>query len=156
MKTAKKSAVLLLALAMVFAFFGLTASAEELTFGDYTYVVLDDGSVKITAYNGTETAVTVPDTIEEKAVTVIGAGAFDQKETIESLVIPGSVAELETGAVSFCPKLEGITVQEGQLQQIGLQHQQHHTPAGELHDLLLVPGHQVEISGVVRHLKTLQ
>lgn len=119
MKTAKKSAVLLLALAMVFAFFGLTASAEELTFGDYTYVILDDGSVKITAYNGTETAVTVPDTIEEKAVTVIGAGAFDQKETIESLVIPGSVAELETGAVSFCPKLESITVQEGQLQQIG-------------------------------------
>lgn len=115
---AKKAAVLILALVTVFTIFGLTASAEELTSGDYCYVLLEDGTVKITAYNGSEAAVTVPDTIDGRTVTVIGAGAFDQAATVESLVIPGCVKELETGAVSLCAKINSITIQEGELTEL--------------------------------------
>ena len=119
MKTTKKSAVLILALAMVLMLFGITASAEgELTFGDYSYVLLEDGSVKIIAYNGTEAAVTVPDKIDEKDVTVIGGGTFDQNSTIESLVIPGSVKTIESNAVTFCTKLNTVTINEGALTEI--------------------------------------
>lgn len=119
MKTAKKSAVLLLALAMVLAFFGLTASAEELTSGDYSYVLLEDGTVKITAYNGTEKEVTVPDTIDEKSVTVIGSYAFNAEAELESLVIPGSVRELESNGIYGCDKLTSVTIQEGVLEALG-------------------------------------
>lgn len=115
---AKKAAVLILALVTVFTLFGLTASAEELASGDYGYVLLEDGTVKITAYNGSEAAVTVPDTIDGRTVTVIGAGAFDQAATVESLVIPGCVKELETGAVSLCAKINSITIQEGELTEL--------------------------------------
>ena len=119
MKTTKKSAVLILALAMVFMLFGITASAEgELTFGDYSYVLLEDGSVKITAYNGTEVAVTVPDKIDEKDVTVIGGGTFDQNSVIESLVLPGSVKTVEDNAVTFCSKLNTVTINEGALTEL--------------------------------------
>lgn len=50
------------------------AGAE--TFGDYEYSVLDDGTVKITGYNGSAETVVIPDTIDGKSVTSIGNGAF--------------------------------------------------------------------------------
>lgn len=118
MKTLKKASVLMLCFALTVMLFGFSVSAEELISGDYTYVILEDGTAKITAYNGADVDVTVPDKIEELDVTVIGAGAFDQKGDIESLVIPGSVKELETGAVNFCTKLESITINEGALSEI--------------------------------------
>lgn len=118
MKTLKKASVLMLCFALTVMLFGFSASAEELISGDYTYVILEDGTAKITAYNGADVDVTVPDKIEELDVTVIGAGAFDQKGDIESLVIPGSVKELETDAVNFCTKLESITINEGALSEI--------------------------------------
>lgn len=116
---AKKAAVLILALVTVFTLFGLTASAEELTSGDYSYVLLEDGTVKITAYNGTEKEVTVPDTIDEKAVTVIGRYAFNGEAELESLVIPGSVKEIEDNGIYGCEGLTTVTVQEGALEALG-------------------------------------
>ena len=39
----------------------LTAFAE--TYGDYEYEILDDGTVEISKYNGSEASVTIPSTI---------------------------------------------------------------------------------------------
>ncbi len=117
-KNFKRTATLLMCFALTLVLLGFTASAEELIFGDYNYVILDDGSVKITEYNGTEAAVTVPDKIDGKDVTVIGAGAFSQNSGIESLVIPGSVKAIDWNAVTFCTKLNTVTIQEGALTEI--------------------------------------
>lgn len=117
-KTFRNTAAFLMCLMLTVLLFGFTVSAEEFVWGDYSYVLLESGAVKITAYNGEEKAVTIPETIDEKDVTVIGASAFEQKTDLERLVIPGGINELEAGAISFCPKLESITIYEGTLQTI--------------------------------------
>ena len=58
----------------------ITASAEAVS-GDYTYEELSNGTVSITKYNGTDTSVTIPSTINGKTVTRIGDNAFIKKTT---------------------------------------------------------------------------
>ena len=65
------------------------AGAE--TFGDYEYSVLDDGTVKITGYNGSAETVVIPDTIDGKSVTSIGNGAFEDCTSLTSVTIPDGV-----------------------------------------------------------------
>ncbi len=114
----KTTATVLMSLVLTVLLFGFTVSAEELTFGDYSYVLLEDGSVKIAAYNGKATAVAVPGKIDGKDVTVIGSGAFSQNNTINSLVIPGSVKTIDNNAVTFCTKLNTVTINEGALTEL--------------------------------------
>lgn len=42
------------------------AGAEALVDGDWKYVVLEDGTVEITDYNGKDTQLTIPRTIARK------------------------------------------------------------------------------------------
>ena len=51
-KTFRNTAVFLMCLMLTVLLFGFTVSAEEFVWGDYSYVLLESGAVKITAYNG--------------------------------------------------------------------------------------------------------
>ena len=66
--------VLLLASTLVLPSAALRASAE--TYVDFKYTVLDNGKVKITGYTGSSENVTIPSSIDGKAVTLIGQYAF--------------------------------------------------------------------------------
>jgi hypothetical protein len=85
----------------------ITASAE--TFGDYNYTVLDDGTVKIGAYIGSDEEVNIPSTIEGKKVTSIGKGAFYDCTSLESVTIPNSVTSIGDWAFYNCSGLTSIT-----------------------------------------------
>ena len=51
------------------------SSKETLTSGDYSYT-LDGDNATITKYNGSETAVTIPDKLDGHTVTTLGSGTF--------------------------------------------------------------------------------
>ena len=91
----------------------ITASADNLVYGDYTYSVLNDGTVRIMSYNGTDTELVIPDTIDGKSVTAIRNYAFSTNSTRKSLTsvtIPNSVTSIGDYAFSECKNLTSITI----------------------------------------------
>ena len=87
------------------------AGAE--TFGDYEYSVLDDGTVKITGYNGSAETVVIPDTIDGKSVTSIGNGSFEDCTSLTSVTIPDGVKCIGHSAFYECTSLKSITIPDG-------------------------------------------
>lgn len=67
------------------------SSGEALVFGDYGYEILDDGTVTITGYTGSETEIVIPSEIEGKSVTSIGDWAFYSCTGLTSVTISDSV-----------------------------------------------------------------
>lgn len=77
---------------------------------DYEYELYET-YVKIIHYLGTETVVTIPQTIEDKPVTVIGSFCFhDTEAEITGVNIPDSIIEIEEGAFYLAESLVSITV----------------------------------------------
>lgn len=98
-------------------------AGATLTYGDFNYTVLDDGTVEITSYNGSDDDVVIPNTIKGKKVTSIGERAFvDYVENtgtsgdhcvgldITSVVIPEGVTNIGDDAFCHCANLKSITV----------------------------------------------
>ena len=88
----------------------LTASAETLTYGNYEYELLDNGTVGITRYIGEDTKLTIPSKIGGKSVTSIGDGAFKYCRTLTSITIPNSVTSISDWAFYECTHLTSITI----------------------------------------------
>lgn len=60
---------------------------------------LDDGGVELVFYNGSDTNVTIPNTIGGKPITAIGDGAFSSKGNVESVTLPSTVQTI--GSLAF-------------------------------------------------------
>ena len=85
--------------------------AGAVTYGDFEYRVLDDGTVEITDYNGWEAEkVDIPEKIDGKSVTRIGANAFEYCSNITSITIPDSVTSIYSYAFRYCTSLKSITI----------------------------------------------
>ena len=82
------------------------AQIEVLTSGDYTYVVLEDGTAEITKYKGKAETLTVPAKLRGYTVTGIGDRAFYACFELEEIEIPPNVTEVEDGAFIECRKLK--------------------------------------------------
>ena len=91
--------------------FSLSASAE--TSGDYEYSILDDGTVEITKYKGSDIEVEIPSDIDNKKVTSIGNCAFINDMYLKSVTIPEGVTNIGEGAFSSCQYLANVTIPEG-------------------------------------------
>ena len=81
MKNLLKTALCLL-LCVLFALPALAEEGEELTCGDYTYVLLKDGGARITDYDGEDAELTVPDELDGHPVREIREGAFAYCDTL--------------------------------------------------------------------------
>lgn len=77
--------------------------------GDYSYWI-QDGTVEITGYSGSDTKITIPSTIEDYTVTSIGYVAFRGNENIESISIPNGVTDIGIGAFADCTNLTNINI----------------------------------------------
>ncbi len=119
----RKSIVTLLSLALVMAMLpmaGITALAEDyssFTDDGFEYYI-SDGAVSIISYSGKATNLTIPSEIEGCPVTVIGEWAFENCDTLVSVVIPDTVTTIGTCAFAYCDALTTVTIPEG-VQSIG-------------------------------------
>ena len=80
------------------------------TYGDFEYDVLDDGTVEITDYNGSAEKVDIPEKIDGKSVTRIGANAFEYCASLTNVAIPNGVTNIGYGAFYHCTSLTSITI----------------------------------------------
>ncbi|MBD5135524.1 MAG: leucine-rich repeat protein [Lachnospiraceae bacterium] len=79
-------------------------------YGDYYYNVLDDGTIEIVGYAGMGEIADVPELIDGKPVTKIGADAFIHNSYIKAVNIPDSVRQIGENAFSNCHNLRSISL----------------------------------------------
>ena len=77
---------------------------------DFEYSLLDDGTIEITKYIGSESDVVIPDEIYGKKVTSIGEFAFSNNAGLTGIKIPDSVTSIGYMAFSGCTGLTSITM----------------------------------------------
>ena len=82
-----------------------SAAADEptvYTSGNYKYILLDDGTVKITRYTGQATELTIPAKLDSHSVTAIGAYFLSTDsfamDRVTTVTIPDSVTTIEEKA----------------------------------------------------------
>lgn len=89
---------------------------------DYSYEILSDGTLRLYQYEGTDTNIVVPDTIDGRKVTVLGNSTFQyctQASDIESVTLPDSLTTIEKNAFYNCEKLKSVTIPQN-VSSIGL------------------------------------
>ncbi len=85
---------------------------------DFSYTLDANGNATITAYNGSESNLTIPSTIEGHNVVTIGKHAFDESRnstnghTIKNLVISEGIQRIELLAFVKCTNLETVKLPE--------------------------------------------
>ncbi len=85
---------------------------------DFSYTLDASGNATITAYNGNETNLTIPSTIDGHNVVTIGSHAFDESRnstnghTIKNLVISEGIERIESLAFAKCNNLETVKLPE--------------------------------------------
>ena len=91
-------------------------AGAALTYGDYNYTVLSDGTVEISKYIGDDVDVVIPSKIKGKKVSSIGSYAFKKEYfdgpglDIKSVVIPEGVTNIGLAAFEECEYLEKVTI----------------------------------------------
>lgn len=84
----------------------LEASAQEFTY------TINNNRICITKWNGTGADLIIPDSIEEKPVTEIASGAFENAATLETVVLPAQSIRLRNNAFKNCTALRQVTIQK--------------------------------------------
>ena len=70
--------------------------------------VVDDGT--LVGYNGTDTDVIVPETVDGQTITAINLFAFSSNENINSIILPDSITEIGSQAFASCANLKKIVL----------------------------------------------
>lgn len=77
--------------------------------GDWTYTVSGNAAT-IIAYTGSDSEVTIPDTLGGVAVTAVGDRAFSYCRNITRIVMPNTIRTLGVSAFEQCISLKNITL----------------------------------------------
>ncbi|MBO4866365.1 MAG: leucine-rich repeat domain-containing protein [Ruminococcus sp.] len=109
-------------LALTFAFGGaalpntvvnssVVASASSYdTYGDFIYTKLENGTVEILRYRGSDEMVKIPSKINGVVVTRINDGTFCGFECLKNVVLPDTVTSIGSAAFQSCYNLEKIEI----------------------------------------------
>lgn len=116
----KRIISMILAMFMFFSVSPMKAAAEEGdeeddgiygTYQELNYVIRD-GEVTIRSYDGSDTEITIPDTIEGYPVVCIGDNAFWECWTLKQITLPDSLKSIGRGAFYACSELTEIRIPE--------------------------------------------
>ena len=91
----------------------------EFDYEDFQYDILDDGTIEIKDYAGSNESVNIPSTIDGKAVTSIGKSTFYYNKAVTSVTIPESITNIGQDAFYHCDNITSITVPKN-VESIGL------------------------------------
>ena len=80
---------------------------------DWDTTELSDGTLSITGYLGSDTAVSIPEAIYGKTVTEIGDYAFSHNDLLTQVVIPDTVTRIGGFAFNDCTALTAAVLPEG-------------------------------------------
>lgn len=86
------------------------SEAETQTFGDFSYRVNKDGTIRIFGYSGEETKVTVPEEIDGKEV--VSVKGFGWNTNVEEVILPTTVTEIAYNAFANCLSLKSVNLSE--------------------------------------------
>ena len=75
--------------------------------GDWVYTVQPDGTVRLESYNGADTRIIVPGTLEGRTVSSVGV-CFARNSTITHVTLPEGMAEVAPMAFYDCTALENV------------------------------------------------
>lgn len=107
----KKSLSLLLCISILLCtLFSLGVNSAAADVNDFGYVELDDGTVKITEYNGSLLDIEIPSSIDGKQVTELGDRLFYNKTNITSVRIPVGVKAIDEYAFYSCRSLVTVEI----------------------------------------------
>ena len=85
---------------------------DDYTEGGVTFASKDDGTLMLSNADNTSVQIRIPSTLtvdgQEYSVTGIGESAFENYETLETVSIPGSIAEIGEKAFAGCKNLVAI------------------------------------------------
>jgi serine/threonine protein kinase len=79
---------------------------------DFQYEIVGD-TVKISRFIGSATVVKIPETIENKPVTIIGRESFKQSRDFTAVILPKTTKIIESEAFFNCSWLRHISIPEG-------------------------------------------
>lgn len=97
---------MIISLAVISSLF-VNVHGVELVDGDFSYQVVNN-QIIITDYSGTVNDLIIPDTIDNKPVTVIGSAAFASCNSLVSVVIPEGVTLIDEIGFNSCINLRKI------------------------------------------------
>ncbi len=87
-------------------------TAEYTSNTDYLYIKNEDGTIAISGYTGSNSILTVPDTVDGLKVTAIGDHAFEANWDLEEIVLPEGITYIGESAFMDCGKLKSVTIPE--------------------------------------------
>ena len=96
---------------------GSMAYADD---SDYTYSIIDGTNVAITGYDGTDTDLIIPETLDGYTVKEIGDFAFDSKQSLTSVTMPSGLTYIGQFAFRFCYNLQLVDMENSSLQEIDM------------------------------------
>ena len=80
---------------------------------DFLYKDLNDGTIEITYYAGSDSVVNIPTEIDGKKVTVIGSSILVQGDIardVLEIIVPDTVTTIADNAFALCQTLEKVTI----------------------------------------------
>lgn len=83
-------------------------AAETLTWGDYNYQILEDGTAAITKYLGSAAELQIAGIIDGRAVTAISDEAFWSCGTLTGILVPEGVVRIGGDAFNNCSSLKRV------------------------------------------------
>lgn len=105
----KRILSIMLTICMAFMLVPNIVFAETTSDGSFEYSVAD-GAVTITKFKGSDTDVTIPNTIDGYPVKVIGQSAFEDFYSLTSVTVPDGLTGIEKNAFNDCIKLKTINI----------------------------------------------
>ena len=94
--------------------FAGTGSSDDVyyTYGDYSFRLLNDGTLSLDKYKGSAIDLFIPSKVEGKKVSVIDYCAFDGCNSLETVTIPEGIVSIEQSAFSYCNSLTSVKIPE--------------------------------------------
>ena len=94
------------------------SNAQDVMKTVWAYEKLEDGTIEIIKYNGNGVEVTVPNTVDNYRVTMIGERAFYENQIVERITVPHGVKKIGDSAFEGCTRLLAIQLPDT-LKEIG-------------------------------------